>query len=68
MLDALENIATYGDDRVPLQWIIEEEDSEESVRNISAGEVLLVIDDHAKMLVKYLGDLFKYMHEELKDG
>ena len=63
MLGELENIATYGTGFIPYDWLVRDDPGIEEGSPVSAKEVLLVIDEHAEMLVRYIRDLFSHVKD-----
>ena len=60
-LDALEHVATYGNDIVPMDWLVLEEDEDLPEESIMASEMLKVTDDCAKTLVEFMVVLNRYL-------
>lgn len=62
-LDSLEHIATYGNDIIPMDWLaVSEEEMDDLLENsIKASEMLLVADECAESLVRFVQSLSEYV-------
>jgi len=60
-LDALEYVSTYGNDIVPVDWLVLGEDEDLPEEHIMASEMLKVTDDCAKTLVTFIIVLNRYL-------